>query len=84
MLQNYITNALNQAKYEILPEDGSIYGEIPICNGVYAKASSFEECRKELIEVLEEWIILRLRRNLGIPVIENASLNILEIADAAN
>ena len=83
MLQNYINKALNRAKYEILPEDGSVYGEIPDCRGVYAKANGFEDSRQELIEVLEEWIILRLRRNLEVPVIENISLNILEVADAA-
>jgi predicted RNase H-like HicB family nuclease len=63
MLSNYVAFALKQAKYELLPEDSSVYGEIPICPGVYAKAKSFEECRHELIEVLEEWIIFRLRRN---------------------
>jgi len=31
---------------------------------------TFEECRKEIIEVLEEWIIFRLQRNLDIPIIK--------------
>jgi predicted RNase H-like HicB family nuclease len=84
MLQNYISNALNHAKYEILPESNSVYGEITVCPGVYAKAPTFEECRNELIEVLEGWLILRLRKNLEIPIIENVSLDILETADAAN
>ena len=33
MLLNYIQAALKHAKYEILPDDGKYYGEIPECNG---------------------------------------------------
>ncbi|OGU42584.1 MAG: hypothetical protein A2X61_17145 [Ignavibacteria bacterium GWB2_35_12] len=83
MLTDFITAALKEARYETLPEDNSIYGEIPICQGVYANAMTFEECRQELIEVLEEWIIFRLRRNLDIPMINNIDLNIRETVDAA-
>ena len=82
MFTDFITAALNEARYEILPEDNSIYGEIPICPGVYANAMTFEECRKEIIEVLEEWIIFRLQRNLDIPIINNIDLNIRETVDA--
>ena len=83
MLNDYLNEAIKKAKYEIMPEDGSIYAEIPDCKGVYAKAASFEECRRILIEVLEEWIFIRLRKNLYIPTIENIDLNKIEIADAA-
>lgn len=83
MLTDFITGALNEARYEILPDDNSVYGEISSCQGVYANALTFEECRKELIEVLEEWIIFRLQRNLEIPVINNIDLNIRETADAS-
>jgi predicted RNase H-like HicB family nuclease len=78
MFQNYINSAIRSATYELLPESNSIYGEIPLCRGVYAKAENFEKCREELIEILEEWIILRLRHNLEIPVIDNIDLNIKE------
>jgi predicted RNase H-like HicB family nuclease len=83
MLTDFISSALKEAKYEILPEDKSVYAEIPVCQGVYAKAGTFEECRHELIEVLEEWILLRLRKNLHIPLINNIDLNIRETVDAA-
>ena len=82
MLKNYIEAALKNAKYEILEEDGSVFGEIPSCKGVYAKTKNFEECRNELITILEEWIFIRLRKNLEIPVIDNINLNILEPANA--
>jgi predicted RNase H-like HicB family nuclease len=64
MLTNYIRAALHHARYEILPSDGSFYGEIPGFDGVYANAETLEECREELEEVLEEWILLRVSRNL--------------------
>jgi predicted RNase H-like HicB family nuclease len=83
MITEYIESALKNAKYEILEEDNSVYGEIPNCPGVLANAENFEECRAELKETLEEWIILRLRKNLEIPVINNINLNITEIADAS-
>jgi hypothetical protein len=33
-LTDYIRAAMHRAKYEILPEDGVFYGEIPECQGV--------------------------------------------------
>jgi predicted RNase H-like HicB family nuclease len=82
MLNDYLQSAIKQAKYEILDDDGSIYDEIPACKGVYTKANTFEECRSNLIEVLEEWIFIRLKQNLYIPPLENIDLNILETIDA--
>ncbi len=83
MLQEYIHAAIRHANYEILPEDGSIYCEIPECPGVYAKAKTFEAVRDEIIETLEDWLFVRLRKNLDIPIIDNINLNVLELADAA-
>ncbi|HYT34844.1 MAG TPA: hypothetical protein VEL69_07405 [Ktedonobacteraceae bacterium] len=54
MLTNYIRNAMKRARYEILPDDGTIYGEIPEFDGVYANADNLETCRDELEEVLGE------------------------------
>ncbi|MBM2814073.1 MAG: type toxin-antitoxin system HicB family antitoxin [Ignavibacteria bacterium] len=71
MFNEYISAALKTAKYEFLDNSGTVYGEIPLCQGVYAKSTNFEECRIELIEVLEEWILIRLNRNLDIPIIAN-------------
>ncbi len=64
MLTNYIRAAMHRARYEIFPSDGSFYGEIPGFDGVYANEETLEDCREELEEVLEEWILLRVSRNL--------------------
>jgi predicted RNase H-like HicB family nuclease len=83
MIQEYIQKALKYAKYEILSDDNSVYAEIPIFKGVYANADTFESCRNELIEVLEEWVIIKLRSNMDLPVIDGIDLRIIEQVDAA-
>jgi predicted RNase H-like HicB family nuclease len=80
MLTNYIRAALHHARYEILADDGSFYGEIPVCNGVYANAATLEDCREQLEEVLEEWILFRVSRALPLPAIDGIELTIREVA----
>jgi predicted RNase H-like HicB family nuclease len=76
MLSEYLLAALGKAHYEILPEDGSYYGEIPSFDGVYANAPTLESCREELREVLEEWVLFRVSRNLSLPVVDGRELTI--------
>ena len=78
MLRNYIQAAMRQAKYELLPDDGTFYGEIPGFAGVFANADNLDVCRNELEEVLEEWIFLRVSRNLSLPIVEEIELAIKE------
>ena len=54
MLLEYVQAALRHARYEILPDDGTYYGEIPECKRVYANATTLEDCREQLREALEE------------------------------
>jgi hypothetical protein len=53
MLTSYIRAAMRQARYEIVEDDGSFYGEIPLIPGVWANAKTLEGCREELESVLE-------------------------------
>ena len=78
MLTEYIRAAMRQAHYEILADDGSYYGEIPGFQGVYASAPTLEACRDELEEVLEEWILLRVSRNLPLPSAGEVTLTVGE------
>ena len=80
MLTNYLRAALHQARYEILPDDQSFYGEIPGFDGIYSNAATLEACREELAEVLEEWILFRISRNLPLPVVDGIELAIKEVA----
>ncbi|HEX8493672.1 MAG TPA: type II toxin-antitoxin system HicB family antitoxin [Pyrinomonadaceae bacterium] len=80
MLLSYINAAMRHAKYEILPDDGTFYGEIPGFDGIYANATTLEACREELAEVLEEWLLFRISKNLSLPTVDNIQLGIKEVA----
>ncbi len=80
MLLEYIQAALRHAKYEMIQQETRFYGEITDCRGVYAEADNLEACRRELQEVLEEWILFRVHRNLPLPEIEGHRLQIKEMA----
>jgi predicted RNase H-like HicB family nuclease len=80
VLLDYIQAAMRHAKYEILPDDNSYYGEIPGFNGVYANAETLETCREQLEEVLEEWILFRVYKNLPLPPVDGIELKIREVA----
>lgn len=80
MLSQYIQAALRQARYEILEDDGTYYGEIPACQGVWANADSLEGCRQELAEVLEDWIFFRVHSHLAIPALDGVELSIRKVA----
>jgi len=80
MLTNYIRAALHQARYEILSDDQSFYGEIPGFDGVYANAATLEACREELAEVLEEWIFFRVSKSLPLPAVDGIELTVKEVA----
>ncbi|PYS46848.1 MAG: HicB family protein [Acidobacteria bacterium] len=72
--------ALHQARYEILSDDQSFYGEIPGFDGVYANAATLEACREELAEVLEEWIFFRVSKSLPLPAVDGIELIVKEVA----
>lgn len=76
MLTEYIRAAMRRARYEILEDDGSFYGDIPGFDGVWANAGSLESCREELEEVLEGWIVLSLSKNLPLPIVDGITLEI--------
>src|SRR3989338_5929518 len=66
MLSEYIFKKLKEARYKLL-KDGTYFGEIPGLRGVWANAKTLEDCRTKLQEVLEDWIILKMRAGDPIP-----------------
>ncbi len=68
MIGEYIQKALEKAKYEIIEDEEPYYGEVEGLPGVWATGKTLEECRRNLAEVIEGWIIIRLKRGLPIPV----------------
>lgn len=80
MLTKYIKSAMEKAHYEILEESRTYYGGIPGFKGVWAEGETLQACRQELQDVLEEWIIIRLRRGLSLSVLKGIELKINETA----
>ena len=75
MLTEYIQNAIAMAEYKKL-EDESWFAELPGFEGVWANGSSVEECRSELIEVLEEWLLLKIQDKDIIPAVGGVEIKI--------
>ena len=74
ILTTYIKSTLEKAVLKQL-EDGSYFGQIPDCPGVWANEQDLEYCRQVLQEVFEEWLLLKLKDNDPLPVIGEVNLN---------
>ena len=66
MLTEFLEKKIKTARYKIL-EDGTYFGEIPGIRGVWANANDLETCRTELAEILEEWLLLKVREKEAVP-----------------
>jgi len=75
MLAEYIDKAMEQAVYEIIEDEGTYWGEISGLQGVWARHATLEGCRRELREALSDWLALRLRLGLPIPVVAGIDLS---------
>jgi predicted RNase H-like HicB family nuclease len=69
MIIEYVAAALAQAKYELIEDEEPYYGEVPSLAGVWATGKTLEECRKNLAEVIDGWIVIRIKKGLAIPPI---------------
>jgi predicted RNase H-like HicB family nuclease len=69
VIREYIEAALDKAVYEIIEDDEPYYGEVPGLAGVWSTGKSLEECRRNLAEVIDGWLVIRLKKGLPIPPI---------------
>jgi predicted RNase H-like HicB family nuclease len=67
VITEYIQAALSRAKFEIIKDEEPYYGEVPELEGVWATGITLEECRHNLVEVIDGWLVVRLHRGLPIP-----------------
>lgn len=77
MLTKFIATAMQKANYELL-EDGTFYGEISECEGVWGNGKTLESCREDLQDALEGWIILGFRLGHKFPILEGIDLNLTQ------
>lgn len=73
MITEYIQAVLRRDKYEI--EDSVYYAEVLELPGVLAYGSTLENCRQQLIEVIEGWLIVGFRHGYTIPILDAIDLN---------
>ena len=66
MLNEFIVKKLREARYKLL-KDGSYFGAVQGLKGVWANSKNLEDCRAELREVLEDWLLLKVRDRERIP-----------------
>jgi predicted RNase H-like HicB family nuclease len=67
MLIEYVEEALRRARYEIIEDEEPFYGEVEALKGVWATGKTLEECRSNLKDVIEGWILLSIKKGLPIP-----------------
>lgn len=75
MLSRYIEEAMKRARYKTL-EDGTYFGQINGLAGVWANERTLNRCQDVLQEVLEEWLILKIRDHDSIPRLGRVSLSV--------
>ena len=80
MLAEYVDEALRRAYYEIIDDEEPYYGEIGELKGVWATGKTLEDCRNNLKDVIEGWIILSIRKGLPIPKL--GEIEIKEVQEA--
>jgi predicted RNase H-like HicB family nuclease len=74
ILTDYVNQALSKAVFDKL-EDGTYSGRIPPCKGVVAFGKTLKKCETELRSTLEDWILVGLKLDHSLPVIDGISLN---------
>ncbi len=79
MLIEYIETALKKAHYEIIDDNEPFYGEIPGFKGLWATGKTLEECRENLMETLEGWILLSIQKKLPLPKLGKFTVKPLEL-----
>jgi len=84
VLTEYIEAALKEATYELIQDEEPYYGTIPSLQGVWATGKTLEECRRNLREVLEGWIVIRLRKGFPIPPIGGCHIEEPERLEVGN
>lgn len=74
MLTEYIQTAMSHASIEAM-EEGGYFAHIPQLQGPWGDGTTEAECLANLRQTLEEWLLLALRDDDELPVIDGASLN---------
>ena len=78
MLLQYIQTALECAHYEIIEDEEPFYGAVPPLAGVWATGKTLEECRRNLAEAIEDWVLFSIAKGLPIPALGQVAIHLPE------
>ncbi len=78
MLWQYIQAALDCAHYEIIEDAEPFYGEVPPLAGVWATGKTLEECRRNLVAAIENWVLFSIAKGLPMPALEQVVIRLPE------
>ena len=75
MISRYVDRALRRARYKRL-EDDSYCATVVGLRGVIAIGPSLETCRDGLMEIVEEWVLVRVSRGLRVPSLGGVKIEV--------
>jgi len=75
MLIRYVQAAMRYAHYQPDTAGEHVHGTIPMLRGVQVIATNQQECREQLQNRLERWLVVRLRNRQPIPPIDEIDLD---------
>ena len=75
MISHYVARALERAQYRLL-KDGTFAATVRGLRGVIATGATLEACRRDLAEVVEEWVLVRVARGLAVPRLDGAAIRV--------
>jgi predicted RNase H-like HicB family nuclease len=78
MLVDYIQAALECADYEIIEDEQPYYGEVPPLKGIWATGKTLEECRRNLAEAIEDWVLFSVAKGLPVPPLGEVAIHLPE------
>jgi predicted RNase H-like HicB family nuclease len=61
MSTEYVSAALKRAKFELINDEEPYYGEVKELRGVWATGKTLEECRHNLAEVIDGWLVVKFK-----------------------
>ena len=81
MFTQYVDTVMaRKARFERLKGKNRYFGKILGFQGVWAQGETQHECEWNLREVLEEWLLLKIRKQQFVPTVRKYDLNALLVS----
>lgn len=77
MFTRYVRAVMAKAKVERINDPLPYFASLPGFKGVWAQGKTKKEALAELQEVLEEWLLLKVRKQQFVPSVRKYDLNAL-------